>query len=282
MPLFESPPRTRWQRLRGSWIFQLLAIYVGVALMMMFLENRLVYQPAGPEMWTAPPIPEIQDVQLRTADGDTIHGWWLPETKSDRTILYLHGNAGNLSHRGGSIAKLRTLLNASVLIIDYPGYGKSSGAPSERGCYQAADAAYDWLVREQQRDPKKLVLFGASLGGGVAVDLASRKECQALVLVKTFTTLPDVGARQMPWLPVRWLMRNRFDSRTKLALCKQPVFIAHGDADTLIPFEMGRELYESACEPKAFLAMPDCDHNDPLPQEFFDELKKFLEAHPGS
>lgn len=280
MPPDDSPPRSPWRRFRESWIAKLLVVYLGVAVMMMFLENRLVYHPSGPEVWMDPPIPEIEDVRFQTAAGETIHGWWLEEPGAERTVLYLHGNAGNLSHRGGTIAKLRRLLKASVLIIDYPGYGKSTGKPSEAGCYQAADAAYDWLFAAQHRDPNQFILFGASLGGGVAVDLASRKDCHSLVLVKTFTTLPDVGARQIRWLPVRWMMRNRFDSMTKLALCKRPVFVAHGDADTLIPIELGRALYDAAREPKVFFEMHGVGHNDPLPLDFFNELNKFLRQHP--
>ncbi|MBX9677292.1 MAG: alpha/beta hydrolase [Gemmataceae bacterium] len=276
MPLDDPPPRSVWRRFRESWIGKLLVVYLGVAVMMMFLENRLVYHPSGPDMWMDPPIPDIENVRFDTAVGDSIHGWWLEEPGAARTVLLLHGNGGNLSHRGATIAKFRRLLKASVLIIDYPGYGKSAGSPSETGCYQAADAAYDWLVATQHRDPNQFILFGESLGGGVAVDLASRKKHHSLVLVKTFTTLPDVGARQMRWLPVRWIMRNRFDSMTKLALCKRPVFIAHGNADTLVPIEMGRALYAAAAEPKMFLELPGDGHNDPLPLDFFNELNKFL------
>jgi len=259
----------------------LLALaYAGLALMMMFFENRLVFHPAPADDWAPPPLAEIRDVSLQTADGETVHGWWLEEPGADRTLLYLHGNAGNLSHRGGSIVKLRRLLKTSVLIMDYPGYGKSTGQPTERGCYQAADAAYAWLTAEAKRDPRKLILYGGSLGGGIAVDLASRKDYQTLVLVKTFTTLPDVGAMQFRWLPVNWLMRNRFDNVTKLALCKRPVFIAHGDADTLVPIEFGRKLYDAACGQKEFFVMPGAGHNDPLPEEFFVRLNAFLDANP--
>ena len=156
-------------------------------------------------------------MNLTSADGTHIHGWWIP-AKSDRAILYFHGNAGNLSWRGPSIVNLRDALDASVLIIDYPGYGKSEGSPSEQGCYAAADAAYDWLIGEKKIAPRKLSIYGASLGGGVAVDLASRKEHRALILVKTFTSLPDAASSLYWWLPVpkQALMTNRFDSLSKI------------------------------------------------------------------
>ena len=171
---------------------------------------------------------------------------------------------------------LRHQIGESVLIIDYPGYGKSSGSPSEAGCYAAADAAYDWLTKTQGIAGEKIVLYGASLGGGVAVDLASRKPHRALVLIKTFTSAPDVGQHTLPWFPVRWLMRNRFDSLSKITLCKQPIFIAHGDADRIVPFSLGERLFQAAKSKKMFYRLPGADHNDPLPLECYLALKDFL------
>lgn len=183
-----------------------------------------------------------------------------------------------MSYRRDSIAKLREKLGESVLIIDYPGFGKSTGRPTEQGCYAAADAAYKWLTTTKGIAADNLVLFGASLGGGVAVDLASRKPHRALILVKTFTSIPDVGQSIYPFLPVRWLMCNRFDSLSKIDLCKSPIFIAHGDADTIVPFALGERLYQAAPQPKKFLRLKGADHNHMLPEEFFTELKSFLSA----
>src|SRR5262249_13155038 len=153
--------------------------------------------------------------------------------------------------------------------IDYPGYGKSSGAPSERGCYAAADAAHAWLTERAGIAEDHILICGASLGGGVAVDLASRHpRHRALILIKTFTSAPDVGAGVYPWLPVRWLMRNRFDSLAKLDRCRQPIFITHGTADTVIPFAHSERLYQAAHEPKHFLRIEGMDHNDPLPEQY--------------
>jgi fermentation-respiration switch protein FrsA (DUF1100 family) len=255
--------------------------YVGVFVVLSFLENMFVYRPATSKRdWRdgdfAPH--ECEDVTLTIKDGIRVHGWWLPKANSTNALLYLHGNAGNLSHRGGTIRKSRDYLDTSVLIIDYPGYGKSEGSPSESGCYQAADAAYDWLTSERKIDPRRITIYGGSLGGGVAIDLASRCEHRALMLAKTFTSLPDIGARQFPFLPVRWFMRNRFDNADKIARCRKPIFIAHGDADRLIPFEHGKKLYELATAPKHFMVLHGQDHNDSLPKEFFDEFAAFLKA----
>ncbi len=256
-----------------------LFAYLGIIVVLWWLENKLVYHPAGVSDWEPPPIEAIQDVYFTTSDGAKLHGWWLHCPDAPSALLYCHGNAGNLSHRGRSIVKIRDLLQVSVLIFDYPGYGKSEGRPNEQACYQAADAAYHWLVEEKKADPKQILFYGGSLGGGVAVDLAARKPHRGMVLAKTFTTMPDTAASLYPWLPVRWVMSNRFDNLTKIKQIKQPVFIGHGTADTLIPFAQGKALFEAANQPKEFFVLQGADHNDGLPEEFFRAFKAFLAKH---
>lgn len=265
----------------GRWFARIALVYCGILVVLMLLENKLVYRPClASEDWQETPSSEIEDITLTSADGTSIHAWYCPAPESDGAVLYLHGNAGNLSHRGHSIVKVRDVLNQSVLIIDYPGYGKSGGSPSESGCYAAADAAYQWLTEEKKIEPRKILLFGASLGGGVAVDLGSRKEHRALILVKTFTSAPDVGASFYPWLPVRWVMRNRFDSLGKIKKVQAPVFIAHGPPDQVVPFALGKRLFDAANEPKQFLVLEGQDHNAPLHRDFFEALVPFLKEHP--
>lgn len=269
-----------WPRRVLRWSMLLACSYFGVLLLLLFLENKLVYFPTSAKTdWRDKPDPtEVHDLTLTSADGTAIHAWWWPKAGSRGALLYCHGNAGNLSHRGESIRKLRDLLGESILIFDYPGYGKSEGKVSEAGCYAAAEAAYEFLLK-QNVDPERIILYGGSLGGGVAVELAARKQnYRALVLVKTFTSLPDVGKRHYPWLPVRWLMRNRMDSLSKIGQLKSPVFIAHGTADELVPFEHGEILFAAANEPKEFFK-DDCDHNSAFHESFYTRLKTFLERH---
>jgi fermentation-respiration switch protein FrsA (DUF1100 family) len=254
---------------------QLALAYLGVVIVMLALENWLLYPAAGSAQWLSKPDARIQDVTLVSADGTPLHAWWLPCDGAAGAVLYCHGNGGNLSHRGSTLLRWQQELGLNVFIFDYPGYGKSAGSPSEAGCYAAGDAAYDWLIR-QKIPPEQILLFGNSLGGGVATDLASRRPHRALVLARTFTCAPDVAQSIYPWLPARWLMRNRFDSLAKIGRCRQPVFIAHGPSDGLIPFALGERLFAAANEPRRFYRMDGVDHNTALGSAFFTELRQFL------
>ena len=233
----------------------------GSVLRAVALENSLVFNAlkSTGRLGAGPSSTDIEDVDLPgqadAAPASMAGGLPCPARRPGLAPIVTSGNAGNLSHRGGSIAKLRDLLRVHVLIFDYPGYGKSEGRPSEQGCYRAADAAYAFLTDNRQIAPQKILLYGGSLGGGVAVDLAARKPHRGLVLVNTFTSAPDAGATMFPWLPVRWLMRTRFDNLTKIKSCTRPVFIGHGTADALIPFTQGKSLFEAANEPKQFFPL---------------------------
>jgi fermentation-respiration switch protein FrsA (DUF1100 family) len=274
---FRSTGPKSWRRRLFRLARLAACVYLGVLIVLLALENKLVYHPTrASEDWAPPPAPEVQDVELTSADGTAIHAWWWPNPVAQGAVFYCHGNAGNLSNRGPILARIRQALGESVLIFDYPGYGKSGGDVGEQGCYGAADAAYDWLVQDRGIDPERIIIWGGSLGGGIAVDLASRKKHRALVLAKTFTSAPDVARNIYPWLPVRWLMRNRFDNLGKIDKCRGPVFMAHGTADRLIPFALGKRLFDAANEPKELFAVEGGDHNDPLPAEFFQRLHDFL------
>jgi pimeloyl-ACP methyl ester carboxylesterase len=200
-----STARPRLRRLT-RWLVTLLGVYaLGVGLLM-FFEDRLLYRVSGLENWSPPGSLRQEDVYLTTREGIKVHGWWCPCERGDGVILYFHGQSGNLSHRG-ALAKWLLELKRSVLMVDYPGYGKSEGSPSEQGCYDSADAAYGWLTREKKVPPSKIVVMGESLGGGIAIDLASREPCGSLVLLKTYTTIPEVAAR-MGCIAEKWSCWN--------------------------------------------------------------------------
>jgi uncharacterized protein len=268
-------PRSWKRRLLGYGVWAVVW-YLVFVVVMLALENLLLYRATGAADWYPPPDRRIRDVQLTTAGGTPIHAWWLPVEGATGAVLYCHGNAGNLSYRGPALVDWARELGESVLIFDYPGYGMSGGSPSEAGCYAAADAAYDWLVAEQHVAPERLLLFGKSLGGGVATELATRRPHRALVLAKTFTSAPDVAQRLYFWLPARLVMRNRFDNLAKIGKVHRPVFLAHGTCDTLIPCDHSQRLLAAANEPKRYVPLDGGDHNSPFEADFYAALRDFL------
>jgi fermentation-respiration switch protein FrsA (DUF1100 family) len=253
-------------------------VYAGVVLVFWFLERSLVFFPASAaQSWAAPVASGTQDVETTIDGGCPIHMWWLPPADSAAgAFLVAHGNGGNLSHRGQLAADLRQATGAGVLMFDYPGYGKCGGKPTEAGCYAAAEAAYRWLTESAKVSSNRIVFFGESLGGGPAVELATRHDHRALVLVFTFTSLPAAAKYHYPWLPTHTFMRTRFDNLAKIGRCRRPVFIAHGTEDRVVPFSHGEALFAAANEPKEFLRLDGLGHGLGLDPRFHVALARFL------
>jgi fermentation-respiration switch protein FrsA (DUF1100 family) len=274
-----------WERSRGRRCGRLvvwaLYCYLGVLVVLLALENWFLFHPTKASAdWLPPPAGlDVRDVELSSADGTRLHAWWStpPGWEPGRgAVLYCHGNAGNLSHRGEALRLWAKEMGQAVLIFDYPGYGRSAGRPTEAGCYAAGEAGYAWLTEVQKVRPADVILYGGSLGGAIATELASHRPFRALVLMAAFTSFADMAQKTFPWLPARWLVRNKLDNVTKIALCRGPVFIAHGTADGLVPFTHGERLYAAACGPKRFYPMVGHDHNDGAGPEFFAALRQFL------
>jgi len=270
--------RTNWWRLLRNCLGILAAFYLGALVLLLWFENALLYHPVTDQQaWTPPPAGAVvEDVWVQTADGTRLHGWWFPRPGATEALLYCHGNAGNLSMRGATALELQQAWGVSVLLFDYPGYGKSGGRVTEAGCYAAADAMHDWLTQTQQLPAERIILYGKSLGGGPATDLAVRRPHRMLVLCKAFTSVPEIGQTLYPIFPIRWLAQNKFDNLTKLSSCQGPVAVAAGDCDELIPLWMAEKLYAAAPAPKRFFLMPGCGHNDRLPSETLTGLAEFL------
>lgn len=255
------------QRVRKSMIGKLAAVfgivavgYLAIVGLVYVLQSRMVYFPAQKIEATPARIGlDYEDVWLHTGDGVRIHGWYLPAPGARRTVLFLHGNAGNVSHRLPTLALLRGI-GMSTLIIDYRGYGLSEGRPSEAGTYEDALAAWRYLTRDGT-GADSIVLFGRSLGGAVAAWLASRVEPAGLVLESTFTSAQDLARHHYPLLPVRYLLKFRYDSLALAKDIRSPALISHSRDDEIVPFDLGLKLYRELRGRKAFIELSG-GHND--------------------
>jgi len=193
-----------------------------------------------------------EDVALASSDGVQIHGWWIPAPDNRGTVLFCHGNAGNIGHRLDSI-RIFNQLSLNVFIFDYRGYGKSTGSPSEEGTYRDAAAAYIYLRNVRMLEPEKIIIFGRSLGGAIAVELAGEREAGALICESSFTSAVEMGKVIFPFLPVNLLVFDKYDSISRIGNLALPKLFIHSRKDDLIPFEQGERLYRAAAAPKEFL-----------------------------
>jgi hypothetical protein len=256
----------------------LLVAYLLVLLAMMLLESRLVYPvpPISRGQWNPPGLTR-EEVWFPSADGTRLHGWFVPHADPRRAILYCHGNGEHIALNADLALLLRDKLQASVFLFDYRGYGHSQGRPDEAGCVADGSAAQLWLARRVGVRPDQLVLMGRSLGGGVAVALAAQNGARALILECTFPSMPDAAAIHYPWLPVRWVMDNRYDCISQIRKYKGPVLQSHGTEDDLVPLGLGRRLFAAVPGgPKRWMELKGFGHNDPWPSSYYDELAEFL------
>jgi len=238
----------------------LAVLLVAVAGTIWLRQPAMVFYPsaelvATPAEWGL----AYEEVKLTTSDGVSLNGWYLPQPGSKRTLLFFHGNAGNISHRGDSL-RIFHRLGLNVLIIDYRGYGKSEGSPSEEGFYRDAEAAWRYLTEVRKVPAEKIVLFGRSLGGAVAARLAEKKEPAGLILESTFTSAAEMARTVFPVLSRLTLLRYEFDSLQALPSIHAPVLVIHSPDDEIIPYALGEKLYQAADKPKRFLRLKG-DHN---------------------
>lgn len=234
----------------------------------LFPATREIYRNPGEFGWP------FEDVWL-DAGKERTHGWYVPLEDARGLVLFSHGNAGNIADRLESIGLLRKL-GFSIFAYDYGGYGRSSGSASEMRCCADVRAAWRYLTEDRGIPPRRILLFGRSLGGAVTADLAQEVAPAAVVLESTFLSVPDVAKDMFPWLPVNWFVRTKFASKDKVARIHSPLLIIHSRDDTLIRFHHGRELYERANPPKQFLEIRG-DHNDGFVQSMDTYLRAWEE-----
>lgn len=269
-----------------SLLHLLLVVFItwcGIALYLYFSQSRLLYYPELPtrtiEATPAAVGLAYENVQLLTADDTRLHAWFVPATASHGTLLFSHGNAGNIGHRLDSIRQFHSL-GLDVLIYDYRGFGESEGKPSEAGTYLDAKAAWDYLLLEREIAPRQIVIFGRSLGAAVAAELASQYPSAGVILESAFTSVPDMASSIYPWLPVRLLSRYQYNNLEKVARITSPLLLVHSRGDEIVPYDHGERLFAEANEPKQFLELSG-GHNDGNHVShdiYMETLQRFLDS----
>lgn len=263
----------------------------------MLLEDSFIYFPTRyPDGdWTPVLVPprggeaRIEDCFFTAVDGVKLHGWYCAPQRQETGIvrsvdtkvvlLYFHGNAGNLTYRLDMI-QLLVQIPVDVFIIDYRGYGKSEGTPTEEGLYGDADAAWRELTVTRGTHPDRIVIFGKSLGGAPAIDLARRVSAAGLIVQSSFTSAADMAEEVMPFVP-RFLLRTKFDSIGKVHAVSCPKLFIHSPADEVVPYKLGRRLYDAAPPPKQFFEVPRAGHNETHiagGRPYFDALRAFIDS----
>lgn len=265
-----------WRALRLVLLFYLL--FLGFDL---FFEEKMIFFPSPydareyGERTSAP----IEDVFFTTSDQKRIHAWFSPADPKAPTLLWFHGNAGNIAHRIDQLVVLHEG-GFNVLAVDFRGYGRSEGSPNESGTYLDAVAAYDTLASRKDIDPRRVVAFGQSLGSAVALDLALQRPCERVVLEAPFTSVPAMASTAYPIPGVSYIVRTKYDNLSKVTHLVTPLLVIHGDKDEIIPFAMGKAIHAAAAGPKELWEVPGAHHNDVYlvaGREYVRRLRKFCE-----
>ena len=239
------------------------AAYLGVGLFIYCMQPRFLYEPIRKISCT--PVKfglDFEEVYFKTADRLLLHGWFIPAPNAKFTVLYCHGNGGNMMYFLNTVNFLNKL-GLNCFIFDYRGYGESQGAPSENGTYLDARAAYRWLTKKKNVEPQQIILFGWSLGGSIAAYLATKVKSAGLVIESAFTSYRDIGRVFYPYMPVKWFARFNYPTIDYVRKVTCPLLVIHSRNDEIIPFEFGLNIYDAANEPKKFAEIFG-RHNDGL------------------
>ncbi len=289
-----EPPAYRMERrlkrsIRVAVIVLVVVAVAGTAARQLrLLDRQFVFFPERDLAATPAEVGlDYEDVRLDVGNGERLHGWFVPGD-AETTLLWFHGNAGNIGDRVDNLRMLHDALEASVFIFDYRGYGESEGTASEAAMYEDAEAALEYLRSIKALDPaESIVLFGRSLGGAVAVEMAARHQVRGVIVESAFTSVRDMARKAYPFLPSGLLVQmleSRFDALSRIPDVHSPVLVLHGDRDDLVPFEHGRKLFDAGNDPKSFYLIEGASHNDTHlvgGKRYFDALRTFIEDPVG-
>ena len=257
-------------------------LLMAVALMGCRPEDSFIFHPSAEIVQTPRQagLP-FQDHFFTSADGVRLHGWFIPHRDARATLVWFHGNAGNISHRVENIKLLHDRVKINIFIFDYRGYGRSAGSISEEGAYRDGAAALDFVRQQLAVEAKSLIIFGRSLGAAVAVEMALQFACRGLILETPFTSIRDMAKTVFPVLPIGLFLQTRFDVLEKIAQVKVPLLVLHGDRDDLVPYEHGQRVFAAARAPKEFYTIIGAKHNDTYlvgGEAYFERLRSFVET----
>lgn len=260
-----------------------VAAYAVLIAYVCLFQSRLIYFPNVPgRTLTATPAEiglDFEEVRITTADRTELHGWYVAAAAGAPTVLFCHGNAGNISHRLDWLEILHDM-GLAVFLFDYRGYGQSSGTPDEQGTYLDARAAWDYLLNTKRQSPGSIVIFGESLGGPIAANLAKDVSPGALILASTFSSAPDLASNFYWFLPVRLLARFHYPTAEYVARVHAPTLVIHSRTDEIVPFSHAEVIFKRANEPKQLLEIRG-DHNSALlvsRQQITAGVQRFLKA----
>ena len=264
------------------WLWLAILVYVGILVGMALFQRSLMYFPKGAVREPAQyGLPHAEDIRLITDDGIRIQAWYQPATENRPTLLYFHGNAGHLGERAEKLATFADR-GFGFLLVSYRGYGKSEGQPSEQGLYTDGRAGMAYLRESLGLSLADILLYGESLGSGIAVELATAFPVAGLILEAPYTSVENRAAELYPFIPVRWLIKDRFDSIGKIAQVTTPLLLFHGHKDRTMPVRHGRALLAAANDPKCGVFYPKVGHTDFDYTALADELEQFVKNLPDN
>jgi len=261
-------------------VLALVSFYVLLLTIVFSFQRNLLYHPSAgnyhkDEVTNEPT--EIEKVKITTVDNINLVAWFYNKNiEKFKTILFFHGNAGSLENRTYKLNYFKDL-NVNFLIIAWRGFSGNEGKPSEIGLYRDAKSAIKWLNLKGVTD-ENIILYGESLGTGVAVEVAQNKNYAGVILESPYTSMVNMGKKHYPLFPVRFLLKDKFESYKKIKKVSVPILVIHGKIDTIVPFAMGKKMYELANEPKFFYFQEYGDHMVDYDEKLLSVLKKFIQS----